>query len=189
MAEGAEYPGRKDDSRKAVLSWCVLDHCVCNMLGSGCGLGFAAVIDTHSLPEQLGPAFGCILAVTVLVNAWSRKPWQFCCGLQMLTNIRLSSSACCGLRLEHTWTALIAPEELPAKRVLLLNMPSCLRIAAAVDSDRVTRDNGQRYGLVHVGLAWNGMACSLRQSKCLLLLLTHAHTVSPASDAAATRIV
>lgn len=97
---------------------------------SGSPAGFALVTDTHRRPEQFRPGLVARICDVAFATWVSRKPLQLPVGLHTVATSNKESYCCCVGMLVQVRTACVAPPEAPARRVLLLMIPRCLRTAA-----------------------------------------------------------
>jgi len=131
VTEGPDTKGMKQEALLADTSCLVSGQSLpTRIFTSGSPAGFALVTDTHRRPEQFWP--GLVARIwTIAFSTWvSRKPLQLPVGLHTVATSNKASNCCCGGMLAQVRAACVAPPEAPARRVLLLMIPRCLRTAA-----------------------------------------------------------
>jgi hypothetical protein len=88
-------------------------------------------METQRRPVHSCAALGGREAVRELFTTLSRKRSQLRVGRHMVDMLSRSSNCCCKGTLAHVRAALAEPPDAPARRVLLLIIPSCFKMAVA----------------------------------------------------------
>jgi hypothetical protein len=79
------------------------------------------------------------------LNALSRIPWQLALARQVDARPSWSLYCCCAVTLAHVKTAMAAPPDAPARRVVSVMIPRCFKTAAAHRSQQSCQQQQQQH--------------------------------------------